>query len=102
MNRFLKVASCASSAIAAALLSTAAYTAEPPPSTAPPSPPPDESVLGTLDINGAAASAPLPKLAVMPIVTTGEADTTLQLVVKKDLDLSGQYDVVDDNAAPGG
>jgi len=35
--------------------------------------PPDESVLGTLDINGSATAAPLPKLAVMPIVTTGDA-----------------------------
>ena len=63
--------------------------------------PPDESVLGTVDVTGAAA-APLPKLAVMPIVTTNEADTTLQLVVKKDLDLSGQFDVVGDEAAPSG
>src|SRR6185436_14644291 len=43
-----------------------------------PPPPPDESILGTVDVTGAAAAA-LPKLAVMPIVTTGEADTTLQL-----------------------
>jgi TolB protein len=63
--------------------------------------PPDESVLGTVDVTGA-ASAPLPKLAVMPIVTTNEADTTLQLVVKKDLDLSGQFEVVSDEAAPSG
>ncbi|HMJ54310.1 MAG TPA: tolB protein [Polyangiaceae bacterium] len=63
--------------------------------------PPDESVLGTVDVTGAAA-APLPKLAVMPIVTTNEADTTLQLVVKKDLDLSGQFEVVSDDAAPSG
>jgi TolB protein len=66
-----------------------------------PNPPPDESVLGTVDVTGAAAAA-LPKLAVMPIVTTGEADTTLQLVVKKDLDLSGQFDVVADELAPPG
>src|SRR5689334_22061350 len=63
--------------------------------------PPDESVLGTVDVTGSAA-APLPKLAVMPIVTTNEADTTLQLVVKKDLDLSGQFEVVSDDAAPSG
>ena len=44
----------------------------------------------------------LPKLAVMPIVTTSDADTTLQLVVKKDLDLSGQFEVVDDDARPSG
>jgi TolB protein len=64
-------------------------------------PPPDESVLGTVDVTGAAA-VPLPKLAVMPIVTTNEADTTLQLVVKKDLDISGQFEVVSDDAAPSG
>jgi len=38
----------------------------------------------------------------MPIVTTSEADMTLQLVVKKDLDLSGQFDVVADELAPSG
>jgi hypothetical protein len=43
-------------------------------------PPPDESVLGVVEVTGAANVA-LPKLAVMPIVTTSEADTTLQLVV---------------------
>ena len=64
-------------------------------------PPPDESVLGTVEVTGAAAAA-LPRLAVMPIVTNDEADTTLQLVVKKDLDLSGQFEVVDDNVAPPG
>ncbi len=69
---------------------------------APNSSAPDESVLGTLDVNGAAAAVQLPKLAVMPIVTTSDADTTVQLVVKKDLDLSGQFDVVADEAAPGG
>jgi TolB protein len=88
-------------ALVATLSPRVARTAEPSQPN-PPAPPPDESVLGTLDINGAATAAPLPKLAVMPIVTTGDADTTLQLVVKKDLDLSGQYDVVDDSVAPSG
>jgi TolB protein len=78
----------------------AAATAPPAAATGQPSAP-DESILGTLDVNGGVAAAPLPKLAVMPIVTTNEADTTLQLVVKKDLDLSGQFDVIDDAGAPG-
>jgi TolB protein len=78
-----------------------AHTAEPS-QPSQPAPTPDESVLGTLDVNGSAQAVPLPKLAVMPIVTTGDADTTLQLVVKKDLDLSGQYEVVDDSVAPSG
>jgi TolB protein len=63
--------------------------------------PPDESALGTLHISGSGDTA-LPKLAVMPIVTTNDADTTLQIVVKKDLDLSGQFDVLDDGASPPG
>jgi hypothetical protein len=91
-----------SAALAGGLLSGTALPAEPAPPTPPPTSPPDESILGTLDVNGAAAAAPLPKLAVMPVVTTGDADTTLQLVVKKDLDLCGQFDVVDDSAGPSG
>jgi TolB protein len=110
-GRFCLVAACA-------WLGTGSVArAEPPATGAPPSAslaaagspapgtpgaPPDESVLGTLDVNGGATAAPLPKLAVMPVVTTNDADTTLQLVVKKDLDLSGQFDVVDDSAAPPG
>ncbi len=98
MNRAnISLASLA--ALAALFFSGVAKSAEPAPQ---PPPPPDESVLGTLDVNGAAAATPLPKLAVMPIVTNSDVDTTLQLVVKKDLDLSGQYDVVDDSVAPSG
>jgi TolB protein len=89
-------------ALAGSLFSSAALPAEPAPPTPPPTSPPDESILGTLDVNGAAAAAPLPKLAVMPIVTTSDADTTLQLVVKKDLDLCGQFNVIDDSAGPSG
>jgi TolB protein len=88
-------------AMLAAFVPATAKTAEPS-QPSQPTPPPDESVLGTIDINGSAGAVPLPKLAVMPIVTTSDADTTLQLVVKKDLDLSGQYDVVDDSVAPSG
>jgi TolB protein len=64
--------------------------------------PPDESVLGTLHITGSGDTASLPKLAVVPVVTTSDADTTVQIVVRKDLDLSGQFDVVDEGAAPAG
>jgi len=110
-NATRAVASCAAVVLMLALGRSFAYAqaappAAPAPLATPPAPPaaaaPDDSVLGTLDVNGGAGVAPLPKLAVMPLVTTGEADTTLQLVVKKDFDLSGQYDVVDDDAAPSG
>jgi TolB protein len=98
MNRTLSLALIA----LGALVAGPARTADSPPASGLPSPPVDESVLGTIDVNGSAGATPLPKLAVMPIVTTGDADTTLQLVVKKDLDLSGQYEVIDDSAAPSG
>jgi len=101
MNRTHDAALMALGALAALLVAPSARPADTPP-TSGLQPPVDESVLGTIDVNGSATAAPLPKLAVMPIVTTGDADTTLQLVVKKDLDLSGQYEVIDDSAAPSG
>jgi len=85
---------------------TAQTTAAALPSPSPPAatqaqPGPDESVLGTVQVTGGAA-APLPKLAIVPVVTTIDEDTTVQLVVRKDLDLSGQFEVDDENAAPKG
>ena len=77
--------------------------------TPPPSPaqaPPDESVLGTVEVNGSAAGGmarpPPPKLAVVPLITQTSADSIAQVVTKKDLDLSGQYEVIDDALAPSG
>lgn len=68
--------------------------------------PPDESVLGTVEVNGSAgggmARPPPPKLAVVPLITQTSADSIVQLVTKKDLDLSGSYEVIDDALAPSG
>jgi TolB protein len=64
---------------------------------------PDESVLGTVEVNGSAEGLPpLPKLAVVPILVTGQADSIVNLVVRHDLELSGQFEVLDENAAPPG
>jgi TolB protein len=64
---------------------------------------PDESVLGTVEVNGSAEGLPpLPKLAVVPVVPTGMADTLVHLVVVRDLDLSGQFDVLKEDTAPAG
>jgi len=64
---------------------------------------PDESVLGTVEVNGSAEGLmPLPKMAVVPIVTTGTADSLVNVVVRRDMDLSGQFDVLDDSNAPPG
>ena len=64
---------------------------------------PDESLLGTVDVNGSAGGLPpLPKMAIVPIVTTGSADSLVNLVVHRDLDLSGQFEVLPDDKAPPG
>src|ERR1035438_2136886 len=65
---------------------------------------PDESVLGTVDIYGPASDGrpPLPKMAVVPIVPTGSADSLVNLVVRHDMELSGQFEVLSEDAAPPG
>jgi TolB protein len=65
--------------------------------------PPDESVLGTVEVNGSAGGLlPLPKMAIVPILTTGQADSLVNLVVRHDMELSGQFEVLDENASPPG
>jgi TolB protein len=64
---------------------------------------PDESLLGTVEVNGSAGGLPpLPKMGVVPIVPTGSADTIVHLVVVRDMQLSGQFEVLDDAALPPG
>ncbi|HEY1693692.1 MAG TPA: tolB protein [Polyangiaceae bacterium] len=64
---------------------------------------PDESVLGTVEVNGSAGGLPpLPKMAVVPILVTGQADSIVNLVVRRDMTLSGQFEVLDEAAAPPG
>lgn len=65
------------------------------------SPPPDDSVLGTVEVDGSAGGiAPRPKLGLVPIPPAGEADKTARDVVRNDLDLSGAYEVLADDKAP--
>ncbi|HEX4049070.1 MAG TPA: tolB protein [Elusimicrobiota bacterium] len=66
--------------------------------------PPDESILGTVDVNGSATEGlpPLPKMAVVPIVPTGSADSLVNLVVRHDMELSGQFEVLGEDVAPAG
>jgi TolB protein len=81
-----------------------ASSADPPaPAPPPTTEPPDESVLGTIEVNGSGGGlAPLPKMAVVPIITTGATDSVVNLVVRRDMELSGQFEVLDENAAPAG
>jgi len=69
-----------------------------------PSTPADETVLGTVEVNGSAGESllPLPKMSVVPLVTTGAADNLVNLVVRRDVELSGQFEVLDDNLSPQG
>ncbi len=89
------------SSVLAPALVTLAYAA---PAAAQATPPPDDAVLGTVEVNGSAGEAlpPLPKLSVVPIVTSGTADSLVNLVVRRDMELSGQFEVLDDGLAPSG
>lgn len=63
----------------------------------------EDSVLGTIDVNGSGgALPPLPRLAIAPLLTHGQPDEVVQLVARGDFSLSGQFDVLDEDAAPGG
>jgi TolB protein len=64
---------------------------------------PDESVLGTVEVNGSAEGLPpLPKMALVPVYPVGLADSLVNLVVHRDMDLSGQFEVLPDDKAPPG
>jgi TolB protein len=41
-------------------------------------------------------------MGVVPVVSTGSADSIVNLVVRRDMELSGQFEVLDDAVAPGG
>jgi TolB protein len=64
---------------------------------------PNEDLLGTVEVNGSAEGLPpLPKMSVVPLMTSGVADSIVNLVVRRDMELSGQFDVLDDAVAPSG
>jgi TolB protein len=74
----------------------------PPPASTAGTDQPDESLLGTIEVNGSAGLPPLPKMGVVPIVPTGSADSLVNLVVRRDMELSGQFDVLGEDTAPAG
>ena len=64
---------------------------------------PDDGILGTVVADGSAGGLlPLPKMAIVPLITTGQADSLVNLVVRRDMELSGQFEVLDENASPAG
>ena len=91
--RFLLLVSCAALALASrASADTPAAEQQP-----------DDGILGTVVADGSAGGLlPLPKMAIVPLLTTGQADSLVNLVVRHDMELSGQFEVLDENAAPAG
>jgi TolB protein len=91
------------SVVLASLGSPRAARSSDPPPPSPPSETPDESLLGTVEVNGSAGGLPpLPKMAIVPVYPVGLADSLVNLVVHRDMDLSGQFDVLPDEKAPPG
>src|SRR6185437_12638164 len=71
----------------------------PPPATATPQDPND--VLGNIVVV-AGAGRPLPKIAVLPSLASEIEDVTARSVIRRDLDLCGEFDVLPDSSAPEG
>ena len=87
-----KIAAIAAITTAAALPSASADQS-PPPAASP------NDLLGTMVVM-AGAGRPLPKIAVAPSLASDMEDVTLRSVVRRDLDLSGEFELLDDERAP--
>ncbi len=88
--------------LAAALLSlgTPSHTfAQPPPPE--PGPPNPDDVLGNLVVVAGGGRA-LPKIGVLPSLASDAEDVTVHSVMRRDLDLCGEFEVLPDSAAPEG
>jgi TolB protein len=85
--------------LAAAALAAPAAPAQAPDAAAPP-PDPNE-LLGHITVV-AGASRPLPKIGVLPSLASDAEDVTIRNVVRRDLDLCGEFEVLPDSAAPDG
>jgi TolB protein len=75
-----------------------AARAQQPPPDAPPNP---DEVLGHITVV-AGASRPLPKIGVLPSLASELEDVTVRSVVRRDLDLCGEFEVLADDKAPEG
>ncbi len=103
-RRLVHLAAVATAAAWIALLASGpdAVGDTPSPATSAGADQPDETLLGTIEVNGSAGLPPLPKMGVVPIVFTGSADSLVNLVVRRDMELSGQFDVLSEDTAPTG
>jgi TolB protein len=85
-------------ALAAALHAPSSRAQAPAPAEQPPNP---GDLLGNIVVV-AGAGRPLPKIAVLPSLVSDMEDVTVHSVVRRDLDLSGEFEVLPDSAAPEG
>ncbi|MEZ4300949.1 MAG: tolB protein [Polyangiaceae bacterium] len=63
--------------------------------------PPPEDLLGTMVIEAGAARS-LPKIGVVPSLSADTEDVALRAVVRRDLDLCGEFELLAESAAPDG
>ncbi len=63
--------------------------------------PPDESVLGEFVVTGVVEER-VPKIAVLPSFSPAFEDVIVRSVVRRDLELTGLFDVIEDSKAPQG
>src|SRR5690606_21544964 len=64
-------------------------------------PPPDESLLGEFVVTGVVEEH-VPKIAILPSLSPALEDVIVRSVVRRDLELTGLFDVIDDRKAPAG
>lgn len=92
----LKMQSLIASISLSLTLIPGAANADAPDAQAAPSP---DDLLGNMVVV-AGASQSLPKIAVAPSLAWDEEDVVLRSVVRRDLDLSGEFELLDDERAP--
>ncbi|MCK6590712.1 MAG: tolB protein [Polyangiaceae bacterium] len=61
-----------------------------------------EDLLGELVIEAGQKTRPLPKIGIMPSLSSNIEDVTLRSVMRRDLELCGEFDVLPESAAPEG
>lgn len=94
----LKVRGGSVLALGAALTALAGAARAQAPAETPPNP---EDLLGNIVVV-AGAGRPLPKIAVLPSFAAEMEDVTIRSVVRRDLELCGEFEVAADRAAPEG
>jgi TolB protein len=97
----LLLAAGTTAALAAPPTSPAPAAAAPPAASAPKTAAPNESLLGEFVVTGHVEEH-IPKIAILPSFSPAFEDVIVRSVVRRDLELIGLFDVLDDQKAPQG